>query len=212
MGVSDPLRTIQPTAIASRRISLGITPNNGLIVGSFGIVEPTKRIESTLRAFRILKDEYPSSLFLLVGRFYDQAYESAIDRIAEQLDLTSCLFKYRDVDFRQFQELIALCDIVVNLRFPGRKNISAVLLRALAAGKPVIIHDIPEWSYIPKDCCLRILPGPDESSTLGDLLLNLARDPSHRVQIGAAARRWYFDNATIGVMVDDYRQALASFL
>lgn len=210
MGVSDTQKSRRHSLLAAWRLALGVPPD-GLIVGSFGTVEPTKRIESALSAFKAVVEQYPSSLFLLVGRFYDQEYKNKLLELTERLDLKSSVLMFSDVELSRLQDLLVLCDIVVNLRYPGRKNISAILLRALAAGKPVIVHDIREWRNIPDEICWRIPPDRDEISALRESLLELGRDPTRRKQMGNAAREWFLENATIDVMTNDYIQAFASF-
>jgi glycosyltransferase involved in cell wall biosynthesis len=93
---------------------------------------------------------------------------------------------------------------VVNLRSPERLGLSAVLLRALAAAKPVITSAIDEWQIFPDGTCLWVEQGDKELAKFLEHLMTLADSKSLRDQYGSAARRWFLENATISHMVAAY--------
>jgi glycosyltransferase involved in cell wall biosynthesis len=113
---------------------------------------------------------------------------------------------------RDFELALLACDAVVNLRYPFRGQMSAILMRALAAGKPVILTDVPEWSHFPESFCLRVAPDEEETDNVARHLLGLARDPARRLLLGEEARRFWEERATPAHMSDGYRRVLAEIL
>jgi glycosyltransferase involved in cell wall biosynthesis len=89
---------------------------------------------------------------------------------------------------------------------------SATLMRALAAGRPVLITDVPEWGHFPESFCLRVAPDETETATLTRHLLGLARNPARRREMGEAARRFWEEHATPAHMAGHYRRVLAEVL
>jgi len=85
---------------------------------------------------------------------------------------------------------LAAADVVLALRFPTLGEMSAVLLRAMAAARPVIVTagtpagvDFPEGVVVPVD------PGRYEEAELQAQLALLHRRPDLGDRVGALARR-----------------------
>jgi glycosyltransferase involved in cell wall biosynthesis len=87
---------------------------------------------------------------------------------------------------------------------------SATLVRALAAGRPVVINDLPEWRFLPEAACLRI-PVDDEVAALTEALAMLASDERRRALMGAAARSFYEQEGTIERMAGRYLDVVERF-
>ena len=207
MGVVDPLPRLRHAPSAAWRTALGVG-GGGLVVGSFGIVDRVKRLETVIRAFGDLCATRPDSVLLIVGRAYDQAYAAELQAEIDASPVRHRIVRRGYVPKDGFKALMHLSDVVVNLRWPTRLGVSAVLLRALAAGKPTIVSDVPEWRSIGGDAMLRVAPDAGEQATLTRYLEALAGDPARRAMMSAAARRWYLANGTIQIMAADYLAAM----
>jgi glycosyltransferase involved in cell wall biosynthesis len=202
-GYSDrlPLARHLPLQLWRERLGLG---DRGLIVGVFGIVGQNKRVEQAIAAFERLWRQCPASLLIIVGSSYDAAYR---ERLTEQIQSSEANARISMADYAApdvFHTLIALSDVLVNLRWPALGGLSAVLLRGLAAGKPVIISDIPDWCAVGDDACLRVAPDDDEVEGIARHLLRLASDPAERKRLGRIARAWFAREATVEAMVADH--------
>lgn len=208
MGVEDPRRSLPASGGNDARERYGL-PAAGLLIGLFGVADPVKRIESVVRALARLAGELPGAALAVVGDFYDAAYQERLRRLAAELGLGSRVLFAGRVPARDFDLLLLASDVVVNLRFPFRQQMSATLMRAIAAGKPVIVTDVPEWGHFPADFCLRVAPDAGEVDALAAHLLRLARDPAARHAMAAAARRYYEESATPAHMAAGYRRVIA---
>jgi glycosyltransferase involved in cell wall biosynthesis len=207
MGVSDKVPLMRHLPCASLRAALGLT-DEGLCIGSFGIMDRVKRIEVVIEAFVRLCSFYPSSLLLLVGSCYDPGYRRELKSQIRASGFEKRILLLDYVQPEAFHSLMALTDVIVNLRDPDRLGLSAVLLRALAAAKPVITSDIKEWRVFPEGVCLWVSSGEEEVDGVTRHFMRLATDKPARTQLGLEARRWFLANATLPVMADDYMSPL----
>jgi glycosyltransferase involved in cell wall biosynthesis len=203
MGVTDRLPPMRHLPRVALLAALGVAAP-GLCIGSFGIMDRVKRIEVVIESFVRLCESYPASLLLLVGSWYDAGYRRELKSRARASGVEQRIIMLEYVSPAAFQSLMALTDVVVNLRSPDRLGLSAVLLRALAAAKPVITSDIEEWRIFPKGVCLAISKGDREVEELTGHFIRLASDRSAMAELGRAARRWFLANGTLSAMADDY--------
>ena len=75
--------------------------------------------------------------------------------------------------------------MVVSRRHPTLGETSSAAVRALAAGKPLIVYDQGWYGELPDDLCLKVPPlDPD---MLLNAMLSLVRDPGKRRSMGQAA-------------------------
>ncbi len=178
--VIDPPRAARRGA--ERGAALRARIPQRLLVGILGDVGGPKGIEATLAAVRQLGTE---AAVAVVGRRIpgyevdDAAVSSGIvDRITVRLD----------VGEREFYAWLHAVDVVVNLRHPHRGEVSGTLMRALEAGKPVVVQAVGTYLDWPEDSVVRIPGGSPDIAALSAALRPL-EDPSERARIGAAAKR-----------------------
>jgi glycosyltransferase involved in cell wall biosynthesis len=202
-GYADRVPVARHIPLAAWRQRLDIR-GSGLIVGVFGIVGRNKRIESIIAGFEPLWQAHPGSLLVIVGACYEDSYRQELRaRIAASPARERIHFgDYAPPDI--FHALIALSDVLVALRWPALGGLSAVLLRGLAAGKPVIVSDIPDWRGAGDAASLPV-PTPDgEADGIAAHLLRLAANPAERARLGQVAREWYHREATLNAMTADH--------
>jgi glycosyltransferase involved in cell wall biosynthesis/SAM-dependent methyltransferase len=207
MGVEDPQVSDLAGGPAAMRRRYGL-PAGVFVVAAFGIADPVKRIEAAIEALARIGAEAPGALLLIVGRFSRTDYRTRLRELAGRLGLGERVRLFEQVAKGDFYRLLMACDAVVNLRFPFRKQMSATLMRALAAGKPVAISDVPDWDHLPAAFCYRVEPNEDEGAQLAAWLAGLARDPGRTAAIGAAAREYYLRHGTVARMADHYRTVI----
>ena len=208
MGVRDPRLALAGCGAAEVRRGHGIE-ESAFLVGVFGIIDPVKRLHVALQAFAALALEFPESLLVVVGSCPDSAYERRLRALAAALGVADRVLFLGRVGHREFERLLLVCDVVVNLRYPFREQMSATLARAVAAGKPVVVTEIPGWEHLPPSFCLRVAPDDAEVERLTDHLRLLAAEPAARRRMGSAARAFYDREATLETMAEGYRHLLA---
>jgi glycosyltransferase involved in cell wall biosynthesis len=157
-----------------------------IVVASFGLATRSKRISAVMQAIAYLRTYYPNLLYLIAGEIENASkleLEIADHGFEKMVHVTGY------IDETEFLRLMTRADIVVNLRYPSAGEMSGTLIRALAAGKPVLISRLSHLMQIPDDAVLRVRPDQET----GDVVRHLRRlieEPGLRAQMGRAARRY----------------------
>lgn len=207
MGVADPWAGRTVNSPKPVRIRYGISPST-FVVGILGSVVAVKRIEACLYALKELASRFPDTILLLVGNQPISQYTAHLNHLINQLELQRFVRFTGHVSREDFDNLFLSCDVILNLRYPTYKGMSAILVRALAAGKPVIVTDVPEWSDFPPDFCWRVKPDETEVATLASHLITLAGDPELLKQASMKARRYFEQYGTLSRMASQYQQCI----
>ncbi|HUQ63917.1 MAG TPA: FkbM family methyltransferase [Acidimicrobiales bacterium] len=207
MGVSDAPHHRHGADASVERARRGISGST-LVLGTFGIAHASKRLEDCVFAMAQLHRTNPDVLLLVVGRSLPDSYIKHIYALADSLGVAGNVRYLGHVSRADFDEYMAMCDVIINLRVPTATHMSAVLMRALAAGKPLIMTDLPEWRTIPDGVALRVPPEGDVVPAVVAHLEELAADASARNEIAARARSFYEREGTVESMADRYRRVL----
>lgn len=144
----------------SRRDQLAI-PDGAALFASIGYITPEKQIDVALRAFRRLLAAHPDSYYLLVGEAHPSIEVAAIVEELELGDRVHHVGYAEDLD--TLVDWIHTADIVVNLRHPTVGETSGIVLRALAAARPLIVYDDGWYAELSPDAVLKVAPGDENS-------------------------------------------------
>ena len=147
-----------------------------------GDLNQAKRIDAILAAAQTLD---PSVHVVLVGRRIE-GYD--IDRVVQEARLEGRVTLATDVSDDDFRAWLAAADVVVDLRFPHRGEVSGSLMRAMQAGKPAVVSATGTYLDAPDDAVLRVAPGPPDPSELVARLRTLLEDDALRSRMGRASR------------------------
>ncbi len=178
-----------PTYSEPLRSQLGL-PQGGCLFGSFGVVSHTKQLEPALLALRAVRQTNPQCHYLIVGEWHPQDVD--VPALVRRLGLDDAVtYTGYAGSLDDFLGMLAAVDVVVNLRHPTVGETSAVALRALAAGRALVVYDHGWYGELPDNVCLK-LP-PLDQAALVSAMQRLADDPALRATLGqqgqAYARR-----------------------
>ena len=185
---------------ARQRLGLG----EEIILASFGLVTPEKRISFALRSLRRLLDEGVDARYILVGGtvpHYDAREEAEQLGIAEHIELTG------RVEEQSFWLYAAAADLCLNLRYPTAGETSATLLRLLAAGRAVMVTDQVQALDFPDDVLARASLDGDEDGLFCDVM-DLLRNPDRRRRLETEAREYIEAEHSPDAMFEDYARCL----
>ncbi len=198
MGVVLP--TPVERSEARRRLGLG----DGLILASFGLVTPEKRIVTVLRALKRLRDQGIAARYVLVGgdvAHFDPLVEARSLDIEDAVTLTG----------RASEDELPLyafaSDLCLNLRYPSAGETSAMLLRLLACGRAVVVTDQVHMLEFPETVVARSSLEGEEDGLYCDLV-DLLRDERRLAELGSSARDFVAREHSLDAMVSDYVEAL----
>lgn len=178
------LEPLSGDAARTFRTRFGI-PEEALLLASFGLVTPPKRLEVTLRAFAELRRRIPTSRYLVAGElspYYD--VDSLLGGEAGEGVIVTGRLELADL-----QAAMQAADVAVNLRYPTGGETSGTLMRLLGLGRPVVVSDHGAFAEVPDGCCAKVPLGSREEAVLTEYLLALAEDADLRARLGANARR-----------------------
>jgi len=161
------------------------------LFGVFGYLRESKRITVALRAFQKVRAARPNSAFLLAGEIVSPDLDRALDPLLRQPGV----IRLGHLPQGEFLRVAAAADACVNLRYPSAGETSAIAIRLMGLGKPVIVSSGEETSRYPGDACLRVDAGSAEEEMLTHYMLSLRHLPGLGGEIGRRAaehiRRWH---------------------
>lgn len=187
------------------RKDLGL-PEEAFIVTVAGMPNAAKRMDLVLRAAEELSGDLPSLRWLFVGDLLEEA------QVPNGLGLSGHLISIGYVpSLTRFLALMQASDVIVNLRFPTVGEASAVTLRALALGKPVIVSDAGWYADLPDGGCVKLSHTGDlevDGRVLVAYLRHLERDDEMRTRIGAQGRTYVRGKHHSSQVARAYRAAM----
>jgi glycosyltransferase involved in cell wall biosynthesis len=210
-----------PDRVAAVRARHGFAPGS-LVLAAFGGVTPEKRLRPLFEAVATARRYHPDLRVLLVGPthpHHDVMTEARSTGVADLVTVTGFV---SDIELPAY---LAAADIVSCLRFPSAGETSASWLRALAAGRPTIVTDLPQQATLPtldprswtvasarsrdRSPIAVSIDVLDEAHSLTLALKRLVSDADLRASLGAGAQRYWAANHTVDLMTSDYREVIA---
>jgi glycosyltransferase involved in cell wall biosynthesis len=189
LGSPDPLKTQRDKAEARRALDL---PEDAFIICVAGYLQGNKQIDVCLRAVARLRVQYPHILPVLVGPINSHdGYDEQLWTLIERLGIRPTVRLTGYVPKSELAQYLVACDVQVNLRYPTFGQMSSTLSRGIAAGRPVIITDIPEWQFFPDDFCWRVPHEDTEGLQLEQYIRTLIENPTLVEAMGRRARDFY---------------------
>jgi len=180
---------LKPVPRQDFKLSLGLDPE-GLLIGAFGFIAPSKQLEPALKAFARLRERFPGARFICVGEI-SPGYN--FGAILEQLSLEDAVHVTGHVSFDTFLRYLRAVDVGVNLRYPTWGEASASLSCLMACGVPTVVTDAGAFAEFPDDVVIKVPAGAGEVEAITVALHKLLSDADLRSVIGTAARAFVAD-------------------
>jgi len=155
-------------------------PVEGVVIGVFGIMHRVKRVDTVVRVYRRLRQQFPQIALALMGPVDPTAWplinELQQNPLSTQAEGIHLYPAYTSPEI-MLTAMMAV-DVGVNLRNPTAGETSATLHTMVAMGKPVIVSDIGTYREYPDLCCPKIPTDDKEELALYDILLRFVTSPS----------------------------------
>lgn len=191
--LSPKVDEIDDWSAAECRRELGLR-EDAWIVATFGFVTQSKRVPVLLGAFKRLLAAMPQAMCLIVG---EDHWKWSVEPLIEEMGLEGRVLITGYTNEHDFFRYLKAVDAVVNLRYPTAGETSGTLIRALGAGKPVIVSDFGQFAELPEEICLKVAPNEDEERKLYAQLRQLAYRPTLRQRLGRLAAAWTHEQCDI---------------
>jgi phosphatidylinositol alpha-mannosyltransferase len=153
---------------------------NILFVGRYN--ESRKGLKYLLRAFSLVRQEFPMARLMVVGPGTPRRFEREIDR-----------YELKNVDFigpvskQMLPSLYATCDVFC-APSTGRESFGIVLLEAMASGKPVVATNIRGYAAVVRHGVDGLLVERKNPEALAIALVHVLADDALRDRFGQAGR------------------------
>ena len=152
-----------------------------LFVGRFN--EPRKGFRYLLRAFPLVREQFPDARLLVVGRGDTRRYQDFL----ESRDVRGVEFAgYIDND--ELPRYYKSCDLFCAPSTKG-ESFGLILLEAMASGRPVVASRIPGYTGVVEHGRDGWLVTPQDPTALALALVRLLADRELRNKVAAAGQR-----------------------
>jgi glycosyltransferase involved in cell wall biosynthesis len=198
----QPRDTAQP---ADFRARLGIAQGTTLF-GIFGYLRETKRVLPSIRAFVRVHALRPDTALLIAG----DPVSPDLARLLSTEAVHPAIHRLPHLSEEGLLAATGAIDCCINLRYPGAGETSGIAIRAMGAGKPVILSDGEQNADIPESACLLVKPGVAESAELFDHMVMVAAFPHIAREIGDRAKRHIGAHHTLEKAAERYWQILCA--
>jgi glycosyltransferase involved in cell wall biosynthesis len=167
-------------------------------ITSVGNIRPVKGTDILIRTASRVCKRFPTAVFLVVGRANDPAYFSAVQQLAESLDLTQ---NVRFLGLRNnVPSILKLSDVFV---LPSRsEGLSNALLEAMACRLPCVVTDVGGNAEVVEDGKSGFVVPSENPEIAAERIIRLLENRPLARDMGKAARKTIEDKFTAQVMVD----------
>ncbi len=197
--IPNPAKVVSPPpgAVSSRR--------GAAVFGVFGGLAHHKRIPSVLRAFADVYGEFPEARLVIVGRSDDAASEREVRHLISSLAIEDAVRVVIDAPIEVLEQEVGRCNVAVALRWPSAGETSSAVARALGAGKPVIVSDLPQYRHFDPSYCWTVpTEAKGERRGLVRLMRHVLSDPAASAAAGRSARAFVESTASFAHACDCY--------
>lgn len=149
-----------------------------------GRIEKRKGLEYLLKAYKLIKPNYPDCRLIVVGpgTRMRKKYESEI----VDSEIPDVIF-IGNVDYNQLPRYYRTADIFC-APATGHESFGIVLLEAMATGKPVIASNISGYASLISNGIDGLLVPPKQEVPLAQAIIDLKKNENLRLQLGEKGR------------------------
>lgn len=164
------------------------------VLFTFGLLSPNKGIENVLKALPELLQEFPNTVYIVLGathpnllRDQDETYRLSLERLAKDLDIEkNVIFYNRFVELDELKDFLGAADIYITPYTNPEQITSGTLAYSFGCGKAVV--STPYWhaEELLADGRGVLVPFND-SKAIAKEILDLLRNESKRHAMRKAA-------------------------
>ncbi|HIG64036.1 MAG TPA: glycosyltransferase [Methyloprofundus sp.] len=182
----------QPTSIditkiqghATQSLFDSKTSKDLFYIGLFGFSGNTKRSEVLFKVLSALPADIKSRIkLIIVGAAFYQDQVTAMG-LSKQVHFIGYI---SDDDYDQ---CLAMCDLIVNLRYPSMGETSAVQIQAMSAEKPTLVSNHGWFSELPDQAVYKIPVDQQEAECLTQGIIKMFDDNAFRLTMAKHAKQY----------------------
>lgn len=178
------------------RRQLGIAPDE-FTIGVIARLAPLKGHSDLLQAVSRMLPEFPKTKVIFVG---DGALRSELEIQTRALRLDRNVIFTGLVPPSEVPRYVGAMDCVAHLS--QREALARALPQALTAGKPIIAYDFDGAEEVCRDNETGFLIRNRDIGAVADRLLQLAKNPELRHQLGQRGKQWVAERFSVERMIE----------
>ncbi len=165
--------------------SIAHLPPETVLMGTFGFIAPSKRIDLVLITLAKCRHKLPAFHYVIVG---EPIPGTNLEALIDELNLNDVVTMTGFVDDSAFQTYLNAVDIGINLRTaPTGGEMSGTLVRLMAHACPTLVSNVGGFAAFPDESVIKINQDATEVQQLADMLTRLLTDADLRQKYGQAA-------------------------
>ncbi len=170
------------------------------LFGVFGFLRESKRLIAILKVFQRLRRMRNDVGLLIAGQFHSYDLRKAAAPYLDTPGVRTIGF----MDAETFGLAAEAVDCCVNLRYPSAGETSAIAVRLMGLGKPVLATDGLENGSLPDHTYIAVNSGASEEAHLFEIMAFLAQWPEDGRAIGRRAADFIFRYHSISKATELY--------
>jgi glycosyltransferase involved in cell wall biosynthesis len=169
----------------------GVAEYGPLILTVAGIT-PTKGLHCLLESAIKVVEEYPSTLFLIIGPVRSEDYYLSLKRMIKKNNLKENVKIILGVDQCKMNMYYSLCDVYAQ---PStQEGFCMTVLEAMASGKAVVGTKTGAIPELIRESRGGLLVDPGSPNQLSEALLELLKDDERRKKMGRRGHKYVAEN------------------
>ncbi|MCK4305252.1 MAG: glycosyltransferase [Candidatus Eisenbacteria sp.] len=204
--IRNGIPPLDPAALPSKqeaRGALGISPDDGPVVGILAMLRPEKAHENFLNAAQQLLHQLPKSIFLIVGGGPRQA---ELEELAARLGIAP---RVRFLGVRSdVPRILPAFDLSVLASHPCVETLPLSQMEAMSLGIPVVATRVGALHELVNDGVEGRLVPPGDPAALADAMAEILSDPERARAAGQAARERILKEFTATRMARETEEAM----
>jgi colanic acid biosynthesis glycosyl transferase WcaI len=199
-GVETDLFRFDPAATDVRK---QLQLEDRFLICYIGTMGNAHGLETLIAAAEELQTALPNAMFLLIG---EGAEKKRIVELAAARGLTNILFLGQRPRERipAYVSSADLCLVMLKRTELFKTVIPTKLLEYMACGRPVIVAVDGQARQIVEEAGAGVFVEPENSRALVKAILDLAKEPEHRRQMGASGRQYIVNKFSREKTARDY--------
>jgi len=190
-------RTTTVGAPASLRSSFGLDACAPIVV-TVGHIRRVKGIDILVEVAALVAREFPSVIFLVVGRNSDPMYYREIEETIERRNLQKNVILHGE--YEDIFSVLNMCDVFY---LPSRsEGFSNALIEAMACGLPCVATTVGGNKEAIEEGRSGYLVENEDAEAAADRIVGLLRNPGRAKQMGSAGRQIVERQFTAEVMME----------
>jgi phosphatidylinositol alpha-1,6-mannosyltransferase len=171
---------------------------------------PHKGVDVTIRALRLLVEEFPDLHYAIVG---EGSYQASLEDLAREAGLADRVRFLVDVRDTELPLAYALADVYVGVSRQTARDVEGFgisLLEAQASGKPVVAGRSGGMPDAVREGETGLLTDPEDPAAVAASIATLLREPALAARLGAGGRSAVQRYYNWDRVVDDFRALSAT--